>query len=272
MTNMNNFQLIMLGTGNAGATKCYNTCFAIKNNNDYFLVDAGGGNGILVQMNKAGIAINNVHSLFVTHAHTDHLLGAIWIIRTVANEFVSGRDHNGLTVYGNSKVIDVIDWICENTLPPKIKSYIGDKIKFQKLENGDKFEQGSLKCEVFDIGSKKEIQYGIKITFPNGETLVSLGDEPFNEITRSYVEGADWLLCEAFCLNRDCEIFKPYEKHHSTALDAGRLAAGLNVKNLLLFHTEDRTLDARKECYREEARRFFEGNVYVPEDLEIINL
>ena len=40
-------KLIMLGTGNAGVKKCYNTCFVLKNKNEYLLVDAGGGNGIL---------------------------------------------------------------------------------------------------------------------------------------------------------------------------------------------------------------------------------
>ena len=50
-------------------------------------------------------------------------------------------------------------------------------------------------------------------------------------------------LCEAFCLYEDREVFQPYKKHHSTALDAGRLAAELGVKNLVLYHTEDRNLD-----------------------------
>lgn len=87
-----------------------------------------------------------------------------------------------------------------------------------------------------------------------------------------YVEGADWLLCEAFCLYEDRERFKPYEKHHSTALDAGRLAAQLGVKNLLLYHTEDKTLATRKERYTAEAALQFNGKVYVPEDLEEILL
>ena len=37
--------LIMLGTGNAMVTKCYNTCFAVQNGEEYLLVDAGGGAG-----------------------------------------------------------------------------------------------------------------------------------------------------------------------------------------------------------------------------------
>ena len=50
-------KLIMLGTGHAMVTQCYNTCFAIENNGEYFLVDAGGGNGIMSQLEKAEIHI-----------------------------------------------------------------------------------------------------------------------------------------------------------------------------------------------------------------------
>lgn len=37
----------MLGTGHATVKKCYNTCFTISENDKHFLVDTGGGNGIL---------------------------------------------------------------------------------------------------------------------------------------------------------------------------------------------------------------------------------
>ena len=39
--------LYVFGTGNAQATHCYNTCFALRDGDEYFMVDAGGGNGIL---------------------------------------------------------------------------------------------------------------------------------------------------------------------------------------------------------------------------------
>ena len=45
----------MLGTGNAMVTKCYNTCFVLKHDNEYLSIDAGGGNGIMVQLEKAEI-------------------------------------------------------------------------------------------------------------------------------------------------------------------------------------------------------------------------
>ena len=39
--------LIILGTGNATVTKCYNTCFAIQHDNDNFLVDAYRANSYI---------------------------------------------------------------------------------------------------------------------------------------------------------------------------------------------------------------------------------
>ena len=44
----------MLGTGNALVTECYNTCFVIEDNKQYFMVDGGGGSAILHQLKHAG--------------------------------------------------------------------------------------------------------------------------------------------------------------------------------------------------------------------------
>ena len=126
--------------------------------------------------------------------------------------------------------------------------------------------------QCFDILSTKEKQFGFRLELLGGKSLVCLGDEPYKEQNRSYVEHADWLLCEAFCLYADRDEFKPYEKHHSTALDAGRLAAQLGVKILLLYHTEDKTLSVRKEKYTQAAAQALKGNVHVPADLEKIVL
>ena len=59
---------------------------------------------------------------------------------------------------------------------------------------------------------------------------------------------------------------------HSAALDAGRLAAQLGVRNLLLYHTEDATLATRKAAYTAEAAQHFAGNILVPDDLEVVTL
>ena len=79
-------------------------------------------------------------------------------------------------------------------------------------------------------------------------------------------------MSEAFCLYEDRNIFLPYEKHHSTVLDAARQAEELGAKHLILYHTEYRALETRKRKYTAEAKTVFSGSVWVPDDLESITL
>lgn len=80
------------------------------------------------------------------------------------------------------------------------------------------------------------------------------------------------MLHEAFCLYSQADIFDPYEKHHSTVKDACELAERLGVKNLLLYHTEDQNLSNRKELYSQEGMRYFHGSLWIPDDLERIDI
>lgn len=268
-------QITMLGTGSATVSQIYNTCFLLKTPSTLMLVDAGGGNGILAQLKKVNVQISDIHHLFVTHAHTDHVLGVIWVIRMVAQ----CKGYEGLMhVYGNDKVMKVIKTIIDMILAKKQLAKVAERVVFHQLEDGDCFEVGDMKLECFDIQSTKEKQFGFRAELPSSDesgkllVLACLGDEPYNEQNRRYIVGADWMMCEAFCLYADRDTFKPYEKCHSTALDAGKLAEELGVKNLILYHTEEKTLANRKENYTREAAENFKGRIFVPDDLEVIEL
>lgn len=268
-------QITMLGTGNATVSQIYNTCFLLKTPSTLMLVDAGGGNGILAQLKKVNVQISDIHHLFVTHAHTDHVLGVIWVIRMVAQ----CNGYEGLLhVYGNDKVMKVIKTIIGMILAKKQLAKVAERVVLHQLEDGDCFEVGDMKLECFDIQSTKEKQFGFQAELPSSDesdkplVLACLGDEPYNEQNRRYIVGADWMMCEAFCLYADRDTFKPYEKCHSTALDAGKLAEELGVKNLILYHTEEKTLANRKENYTREAAENFKGRIFVPDDLEVIEL
>lgn len=269
-------QITMLGTGNATVSQIYNTCFVLQTPSTLMLVDAGGGNGILSQLKKVNVQISDIHHLFVTHAHTDHVLGVIWVIRMVAQ----CKGYEGLLhVYGNDKVMKVIKTIIDMILAKKQLTKVAERVVFHQLEDGDCFEVGDIKLECFDIQSTKEKQFGFRAELPSSSdesgkplVLACLGDEPYNEQNRRYIVGADWMMCEAFCLYADRDTFKPYEKCHSTALDAGKLAEELGVKNLILYHTEEKTLANRKENYTREAAENFKGRIFVPDDLEVIEL
>ena len=108
--------LIILGTGNATVTKCYNTCFAIQKENEYFLVDTGGGNGILAQLEKAEIPLEKIHNIFISHEHTDHVLGLVWLIRMIATRMKNGKYEGNLDIYCHKELKETIVTIVHLTV------------------------------------------------------------------------------------------------------------------------------------------------------------
>ncbi len=266
--------LTMLGTGNAMASRCYNTCFALRAGKTTLLVDAGGGNGVLTQLRRAHVPVEDIHHIFVTHSHTDHILGVIWVIRRIVPMMHNGKFDGTLTIYGNDVVINNLRTMCLMTMSTKITSHFDHDVIFNVVSDGETLAVGDLALTAFDISSPVSTtkQYGFTAVLPDGRRLATLGDEPFIETARHHVEGVDWMLCEAFCLYKDRERFRPYDKNHSTALDAAMTAARLGVKNLVLYHTEDVTLATRREAYTAEAATRFSGPIYVPDDLETITL
>lgn len=271
---MTDTRITFLGTGNAVTTKYYNTCFLIRTEGtpggaeSHLLVDGGGGNTILNRLPQAGMKVTDLHEIFLTHAHIDHMLGVLWLVRYMITRIKKGLYQGDLNIYTHDKAISVLDTICRMTFPAKDYAYIGRQIHFREVRDGETWQTGAFTVTCFDVHSTKEKQFGFRMTLPDGKILSCLGDEPFNEAERQYVRNSDWLLLEAYCLYRDREEFRPYEKHHSTALDAGRTAEELNAGNLVLYHTEDRTFGERKRLYSAEASEEFKGRVLVPDDME----
>ena len=265
-------QLYVLGTGNATVTRCYNTCFALKDDEQFFMVDAGGGNGILRILEDMGIKMEQIHHIFITHEHTDHILGIIWMIRMIANRMKNGIYEGDLNIYCHEDLTSTIDTLCRLTVQGKFYKMIGDRIHLIPVHDGETRKILDYDVTFFDIHSTKAKQYGFTTTLKNGRKLTCAGDEPYNPKCEPHVSGSNWLLHEAFCLYEDRERFNPYEKHHSTVKDACQLAGEMGIQNLVLWHTEDKTIENRKERYLNEGRAFYEGNLFVPDDGEIIEL
>ena len=263
--------LIILGTGFAQATRCYNTCFAIRGGGGVFLVDAGGGNEILRRLEAAQISLGDIKAMFVTHAHIDHILGVMWIIRMVNAAMKSGKIEGELPIYCHNEVRDALQYMCDNLLANGSFGFAGGRIKLIEVKDGDNFSALGMDFTAFDIFSTKKKQFGFAGDV-DGERLVCLGDEPLEPRCRRYAQGADILMCESFCLTRDEGKYKPHSKSHGTVLEAARTAQDLGVGRLLIYHTEDSDIAHRKENYTAEAQQAFSGQIYVPDDMDVLQL
>lgn len=265
-------KLTILGTGNALVTECYNTCFVISDGDKHFMVDGGGGNTILSQLKKAEINWKDVRHIFVTHKHLDHIMGIIWMVRMICQNMRSGKYEGDAFIYSHKEVLELIRKMSNDLIQKKDVEYIDKRLHFVEVNDGESLTIIDRKVTFFDIGSTKAKQFGFTMELNSSERLTCCGDEPYNDCEFIYADKSKWLLHEAFCLYDERDEFKPYEKHHSTVKDSCELASKLNVENVVLYHTEDKNILNRKELYTKEGSQYFSGNIFVPNDLEVIEL
>lgn len=270
-------QLYVLGTGNATAVQSYNTCFVLKDADELFLTDSGGGNGILKRLADMDISLEQVQHVFISHRHMDHCLGILWIIRVMVVKMEKNEYKGKLRIYGPKDVLEMLDGFCREMLREKFYRMIGKYIYFIPVSPGETKEIYSWQVTFFDIGSKKTLQYGYRLRLKSGKELVFTGDEPLNQQTMEFGRGADWLLREVLCCHEEESVFHAYEKKHATVKEACEEAVRMQVKNAVLWHLEDKTdKRIRKQKYLSETQKWLGSKdtpkIYVPDDGDVIDL
>lgn len=263
--------ITMLGTGNASAIDCYNSCFIIDDDGELILVDGGGGSTIFKQIKQSGYDWKKIQNIIVTHKHLDHITGIFWLVRMICQHINRNEYSGNINIYSNKEVIYLIEDFIKKFLEERDYNLLAKRIFLIEVNDGQHITINDKDFIFFDIQSKKALQYGFKIQHMD-KTLVCCGDEPYNKENERYVKNSDWLIHEAFCLKSEERIFKPYEKNHSTVKDACETAQELNIKNLILYHTVDNNLKNRKKLYSKEGKKYFSGNLIIPDDLEKINI
>ena len=266
-------KIIVLGTGNGSATDIYNTCFILENNNrEYFLVDTGGGNGILKQLKKSNIDINKIHDIFISHKHIDHLLGLLWLYRNIEISMKKGTYEGILNIYCHEELASVITLMINTLIRKELLTHLDKRIFINPIKDHEKVKILNYDIEFFDICAKGDKQYGFKTVLNSGKILSFAGDEPLNEDLFDFVRNSDYLLHEAFCLEEEATKFKAREKNHDTVAFASLKAEKLGIRNLILWHTSDNLGSSRRELYTKEASKYYSGNIIIPDDLEVIDL
>ncbi len=265
-------KLTMLGTGNALVTKCYNTCFVLDDHGKPLMVDAGGGNTVLTQLEKSGYHWTQMRNMIITHKHIDHLLGMLWMVRLICQSMENNSYEGEADIYGHEEVISLLSDIAAKLLTAKQSRHLGERLHLNTVRDGEQRLINGRGVTFIDLKSTKARQFGFSLDLDNGGRLTCLGDEPCSSAVEAQVKDSTWLLSEAFCLHGEADKYRPHEKHHSTVKDACELAEKLGVKNLVLYHTEDDHIRERKALYSAEGRQYFSGNLFVPDDLESIEI
>lgn len=264
-------KIIILGTGHGSVMNSYNTCFLLENNGENLLVDTGGSIQIIKNLQAKGYKLTDIHNIFISHCHTDHILGLFWIFRGIAVLFLKGKYKDKLNIYCNNEVADSIKKILPAVLQNELQKILKEIVSIHILHDGETINIANENITFFDAHAKGNLLYGFETILNNGAKLIFLGDETCNPLLYDRLKEADYVMHEAFCLESEEGIPKIVKEHHATVKSVCEAMEPFHIKNLIIYHTED-SHENKKELYTKEGEQYFSGNVIVPNDLEEITL
>lgn len=254
----------MLGTGHAMTTKCFNTCFIYENEHGKMLIDTGGGQQLVGRLQAADINVHEVNHVFLSHRHTDHILGLPWLVRMR----MKSSPQTPLTIYAHEELCREAELIL-NTLFPEQKTEFEKHVFFRPVNKGEVHTIIGRNFLFYDTQSERCKQFGFAMTLYDGNKFVFNGDIPFHESNRVVMQNAKYLMHEAFALESQ---MKHNPGGHSSVSQTGQFASSLGAEKLIIVHGSDQDLLNRKDAYTQEASVFFKGRIFVPYDLETIEL
>ena len=263
----------VLGTCAGISDKGFTLSGVLQHNDKCLLVDTGGGMQILKQLRLSGIKVSDIHDVFISHKHIDHLLGLIPFIRKILSLIRLGEYAGSLNIYCDKEIKEIVDYIIKATFHDLFQELYINRIIYHLVQEGQIYDVIGYKMEVMDIHSFASVQFGFKILLENDKKLFYLGDMPCAEQNYKKIKNADWVLHEAFWTSEKNKYSKiEARKHHSNVDNVCKNMNALNVKNLILWHTLDDNIETRKQRFLAEGKEYFDGNLYVPDDLDVIDL
>lgn len=248
-------KITFLGTASAVAYQGHeNTFFAVEGESSTILVDCPARP--LRRLEEGRVSTANLNDLIITHFHADHVSG---LPNLLMDMWLLGRKKE-FTIHGNShsitraqKMLELFEWNTWTGMYP-VHFHEVPAAELSPVVETDDFKILSSPVEHLIP------TLGLRIDFRGGECVLaySADTNPIEETVR-LASGADILIHEA----------AGAVEGHSSAAEAGQIAARADVKTLYLIHYSFRGENS-KESLLAEAKKTFPGEVFLAEDLLVV--
>ncbi len=192
-------KIIILGSGTPRVNiDRFSQSILIEHKQDKFLFDTG--RGALLRLNQSNILPNEIHNIFFTHLHSDHILGFADILMT---GWVYHRK-SPLNIYGpkgtknfvESTIRSYKEDINVRSSPPESLDKNNLKSNITVIQDGYKLEKNGLTIEAFSVKHEPFTHaFGFKI-FNEKYCMIISGDTTYTENIIKQAQNCDILIHE----------------------------------------------------------------------------
>lgn len=275
-------RLILLGTG--GGPRPRKNSFASSQviivNNVAYVVDCG--NGVAIQLARAGVLLPTLRHVFITHHHSDHnadygnLLLLAWTsgLRTRVDTWGPPPLDRMTRLFFEMNAYDINTRIADEGKVP-----LAPLVRVHELTEGGSVMQDeniTVRCALVDHPPVKPA-FAYRFDSRNRSIVIS-GDTKRSDALVRLAQGADVLVHEALYVPavdrlaarvpNAATLKKSILSHHTSVEDAGRVAEAAGVKMLVLSHfVPPDDPDITDQMWIDGARSTYKGRIIVGKDL-----
>ena len=253
-----------LGSGAAWPSARHNNVCFVAHAREPILFECGPS--ILHQLALAGIDPAEIRTAIISHIHGDHSLGLPMLLLAAQ----LGKRKRPLTVCLPASAVDPLRRMC-TTVYPGLGKIVGSLVEWLALpEDGS----GTFALPGRASASTASAAHSVPVVSTHvrfedaGVSLAFSGDTAPCDGVAANAAGADLLVHES---NWSLTLKTETGRGHSTAADAGRIAAQAKAGRLALVHTS-RELAGHEREIEAEAAAHFGGEVTAPDDFSTLDL
>jgi ribonuclease Z len=219
------------------------------------LVEAGGqkllfdcGRGAGQRLWQLKIPLGQIDALFLTHLHSDHVVGIpdLWLTGWIPA--IYGRRAYPFRVFGPDGTRDMMEnlvkafsWDISTRSKEKNKADSGAFVNATNIKEGFTWERNGIKVTPFTVRHAEFIDsaLGYRIDYA-GHSVILSGDTRYSENLIRYAKGADVVIHEVAAANEHSMQTSPLINQilgfHSSPEDAGRVFEKINPKLAVYSH------------------------------------
>lgn len=290
-------KFITLGTAGGPTPKPHRMppAHAVAYDGGTILVDCG--EGAFQQLRRAGFDPKQVHELFITHHHFDHI-GSLFACLGLNMMMHRDKPMNIYGPPGTSEILEHLIAACDIPqatgygVPGQTLPHPRDFIVSRDIQPGDVFDIDGTRISCCEnthyrsedqFGNKGPVSLSYRFDMPD-RSMVFTGDTGPCRALEDLAKGADLLVGELIdadivvnhlrARNPDMsdkalqQMSQHFTEHHLTPEDLGELALRAGVKQLVAVHIPFHTKSAGEDAkYVKRISAKFSGSVTISEDL-----
>jgi len=213
-----------------------------------FIFDAG--RGAMQRLHQLGIPFADITGLFLTHHHSDHVVGFpdLWLTGWIGRPW--GKRTTPLPVWGPDGTKQMMEHLPKAfavDIRVRSRNYPPDGVELvaHEINEGVVLEQDGIRISAFEVdhGGEDLPAYGYRIDYKDRAAVLS-GDTTFNENLIQHSQGVDLLVHEVTAAGGGAtespQQLKRIGSNHTTPEQAGEVFARVKPKlavynHLLLF-------------------------------------